>query len=95
VSEPLIVAIREWATRPGRWAGRIDMTAEFGYNAAMAEVVGMLDFAASLSPATPPALDRETIRSALKGARGLALDSGATDLDAELGRAIDLLDGLP
>jgi len=36
----------------------------------------------------------ETIRSALKGARGLALDSGEADLDAELGRAIDLLDGL-
>ena len=37
---------------------------------------------------------RETIRSALKGARGLALDSGEPDLDAELGRAIDLLDAL-
>jgi len=36
--------------------------------------------------------DLETIRGALKGARGLALDSGETDLDAELGRAIDLLD---
>jgi len=45
--------------------------------------------------ATPPALDRETIRSALKGARGLAFDEGETDLDAELKRAIDLLDGLP
>jgi len=34
------------------------------------------------------------IRSALKGARGLAFDEGETDLDAELKRAIDLLDGL-
>lgn len=60
------------------------------------------DWAAGLSRliaapvATPPARPtaHETIRSALKGARGLALDSGEPDLDAELGRAIDLLDGL-
>jgi len=43
---------------------------------------------------TPPdiAAALAAIRSALKGARGLALDSGEVDLDTELGRAIDLLD---
>ena len=34
------------------------------------------------------------IRVALKGARGLALDNEETALDAELGRAIDLIDEL-
>lgn len=36
----------------------------------------------------------ETIRLALKGARGCALDAGEAGLDAELGRAIDSLDAL-
>jgi hypothetical protein len=40
------------------------------------------------------ATDFDTIRLALKGARGLALDSHEATLDAELAHAIDLLDEL-
>ena len=60
-----------------------------------------LRVALAATPSAAPELEVEErrdafgeIRLALKGARGLALDNDETTLDAELGRAIDLLDWL-